>query len=320
MNGDRAPDVSIVVAMLNQQGTVEALVRRTCATLEARGNSFEIILVDDGSHDQTVAITRRLEEADARLHVFELTRNFGQAAALACGIFAARGAVVIQMDGDLQNPPEEIPKLLDAIDAGAGVATGRRAQRYESFARWLGSRVIHRLARLLTGAQIEDFGGNFKAYRRDVVEAMRGLWAPGKPLFPLAVWCGFTVSEVTVRHDPPWQGESRYRLRSLLRINADLITAFTTVPLAILGLAGAACLSLGALAVAIVWLQHRPSWLAAATAFALSIIGAVFFAAGVLGQYLGRVYKQVVGGEPAFVVRHGPRQDAARAPSGDGND
>jgi undecaprenyl-phosphate 4-deoxy-4-formamido-L-arabinose transferase len=313
MRNERAPQVSIVVALLDQQGTIEALVRRTCAALEANGRSFEILLIDDGSRDQTVALARRLEDADTRLGVFELTRNFGQAAALACGIFAARGAVVVQMDGDLQNPPEEIPTLLGAIDAGAAVATGRRAQRHEPFARWLGSRVVHRLARVLTGADIEDFGGNFKAYRRDVVEAIRGIWAPGKPLFPLALWLGFTVSEVTVRHDPPWQGESRYRLRSLLRINVDLITAFSTVPLAAIGLIGTGCLTVGMLGMVVVWLQRDPSWLAAGTVLTLVVVGAVFFAAGVLGLYLGRVYKQVAGGEPAFVVRAGPRRDTASA-------
>jgi undecaprenyl-phosphate 4-deoxy-4-formamido-L-arabinose transferase len=313
--GEARPEVSVVVALLDQEGTITELVRRASAVLEGLGKSFEIVLVDDGSRDRTVDLIRRLEADDARLRVFELTRNFGQAAALACGIFAARGAVVIQMDGDLQNPPEEIPKLVDAITAGAGVATGRRAARYEGVGRWLGSRAMHWLARLLTGARIEDFGGNFKAYRRDVVEATRRIWAPGKPFFPLTLWLGFPVAEVTVRHDPPWQGESRYTLRALLRINLDLVTAFTTVPLAALGIVGAVCLAAGALGTALCWLQPRPSLPGLATALALLGIGAVFFAAGVLGQYLGRVYRLVAGSEPAYVVRAGPRRGSAMADS-----
>jgi undecaprenyl-phosphate 4-deoxy-4-formamido-L-arabinose transferase len=307
---DAAPDVSVVVALLDQAGTIEELTRRTCDVLSGQGLSFEIVLVDDGSQDRTIEIVRRLEAANEHLRVFEFTRNFGQAAALACGIFAARGEVVIQMDGDLQNPPEEIPKLVDAVHAGAGVATGRRGTRYEGVLRWLGSRVMHWLARLLTGARIEDFGGNFKAYRRDVVEATRRIWAPGKPFFPLTLWLGFPVAEVTVRHDPPWRGESRYTLRSLLRINLDLVTAFTTLPLAVLGIIGIGCLSAGALWIAVCWLQAEPAPLSIITALTLVVVGAVFFAAGVLGQYLGRVYRLVASDGPAYVVRAGPLRTA----------
>jgi undecaprenyl-phosphate 4-deoxy-4-formamido-L-arabinose transferase len=303
------PEVSIVVALLDQEGTIEALVRRAVATLEACGRRFEIVLVDDGSRDRTVEIIRALEAEDERVRVFELTRNYGQAAALACGIFAARGAVVTQMDGDLQNPPEEVPKLLEAIAAGAGVATGCRGSRYEGALRWLGSRAMHWLARWLTGSRIEDFGGNFKAYRRDVVEAARSIWAPGKPFFPLTLWLGFPVTEVVVRHDPPWRGESRYTFARLLRINLDLVTAFTTVPLAALGVIGFACLGVGLLWTVICWLQRDPAPLAVGSALALVVVGANFVAAGVLGQYLGRVYRLVAGGGPAYVVGAGPRRD-----------
>ncbi len=301
-----APEVSIVVALLDQQATIGELVRRAIETLTAANRTFELILVDDGSRDRTVETVRGLEAADERVRVFEFTRNFGQAAALACGIFAARGALVVQMDGDLQNPPEEIPTLLAALAGGAAVATGRRGTRYETFGRWLGSRIIHRLARLLTGAEIDDFGGNFKAYRREVVEAVRQVWGPGKPFFPLALWLGFRVAEVTVRHDPPWEGRSRYTLRSLLRINVDLITAFTTVPLALLGGAGLASFGMGGVAAAVVLFQRHPSPLAIATAATLLIIGAIFFASGVLGQYLGRVYLRSAGSAAGYVLRAGP--------------
>jgi glycosyltransferase involved in cell wall biosynthesis len=307
-----APHVSVVVALLNQQATIEDLARRVRETLTARGWDFELVLVDDGSGDDTVAIIRRLEAADPHTRVFELARNFGQAAALACGIFAARGDVIVQMDGDLQNPPEEIPALLDAIAAGAAVATGRRGTRYETFGRWLGSRGIHWLARALTGAAIEDFGGNFKAYRRDVVEAVRHVWGPGKPFFPLALWLGYPVAEVTVRHDPPWHGESRYTLRSLLRINLDLITAFTTIPLALLGAVGLACAGCGALAVVAALLAHPPSPIGIVLAATLLVCGAVFIAAGVLGLYLGRVYALLAGSRAGYVVRAGPARDGAQ--------
>jgi undecaprenyl-phosphate 4-deoxy-4-formamido-L-arabinose transferase len=305
-----AADVSVVVPMWDEERTAAELVRRTCAALGARRLAFELILVDDGSRDGTAAILRELEAEDARVRVFEFTRNFGQVAALACGIFAARGRVVVTLDGDLQNPPEEIPKLLDASDMGAWVATARRAQRYERTWRWLGSRFVHELARALTGAPIRDFGGQFKAYRREVVEALRTVWSPGKPIFPLALWLGYPVAEVDVAHAPRPGGGSRYTLGALVRINLDLVTSFTTVPLVLLGAVGLAGAAAGLVGLALcAWLEPS-GWLAPAFALALFVVGGVWCAAGVLGLYLARVYKQVAG-TTAFALRRGPARDAA---------
>ncbi len=307
-DGHAVPEVSVVVPLLDEEASVDELLARTSAVLEERGVSFELVLVDDGSRDATAAKLRAAEATDPRLRVFELLRNFGQNAALACGIFEARGDVVVTIDADLQNPPEEIPRLLDAIDGGADVATGLRTQRYEGLVRWLGSRAMHWLARRLTGARIRDFGGQFKAYRRPVVEEVRRIWAPGKPLFPLALWLGFPVAEVPVRHEPRRSGDSRYNLRSLLRINVDLITSFSTLPLAAIGAVGALCLGAGLVGIAIcLWIPA--STFAQAASLTLLGVGALLLATGVLGQYLGRIYQQVAGRSPAFVVRRGPTSD-----------
>ncbi len=312
------PRISIVVPLLDEAGSVDALIDRTVAALEARGETFELVLVDDGSRDETLARLREREREDPRLRSFALTRNFGQAAALACGLFAARGEIVVTMDGDLQNPPEEIPRLLDAIEKGASVATARRAERHEPGWRWLGSRAVHTLARWLTGTEIQDVGGQFKAYRREVVDATTRIWAPGKPFFPLALWLGYPVSEVTVRHEPRHRGESRYGLVALVRVNLDLITSFTTFPLIALGALGAAGLGLGGLGVLLsLWLEPS-GWLAPAFALTLFGLGGVFSAAGVLGLYLARTYKRVSGGDPGYVVREGPLRDGNDGPGSGG--
>lgn len=308
------PDVSVVVPLLDEERSVAELVQRTCAALEAHRKSFELILVDDGSRDSTPVRLREMEAEDPRLRVFEFTRNFGQVAALACGLFAATGRVVVTIDGDLQNPPEEIPALLDAIDKGAWVATARRVQRYERTWRYLGSRIVHGLARVLTGAPIRDFGGQFKAYRSEVVDSLRSVWAPGKPIFPLALWLGHPVAEVDVAHAPRADGGSRYTLGALVRINLDLITSFTTVPLVLLGVVGFAGLVLGALGVALCALLGTEGWLAPATALAVFVLGGVWCSAGVLGLYLARVYKQVAG-TAAFALRRGPARDASPEPA-----
>jgi undecaprenyl-phosphate 4-deoxy-4-formamido-L-arabinose transferase len=300
--------VSVVAPLLDEERTVRELVERIATTLAARGLAYEIVLVDDGSRDATPVILREIEAANPRVRVFELTRNFGQAAALACGLFEARGDVVVTLDADLQNPPEEIPKLLDALAKGADIATAARAERHEGFLRWLGSRGIHWLARRLTGARVRDFGGQFKAYRRVALDATRRAWAPGKPFFPLALWLGFPVEEVVVAHVPRRSGASRYTLRSLLRINLDLVTAFSTAPLAALGVAGGLFLGAGFLGLALCLALRPADWLPGAASLTLLGVGAVLLAAGVLGQYLGRVYRQVAGGGPAYVVRRGPQR------------
>ena len=301
------PAVSVAVPLFNEEATIEELIERVRTTLEQRGASFEIVLVDDGSTDRTPELLARAAAADPRIRVRTLSRNFGQAAALCCGIFESSGDVVVTLDGDLQNPPEEIPRLLDALVPGVDVVTARRAVRHESAWRWAGSRAVHWIARLLVGIDIEDFGGQFKAYRREVVDATRTAWAPGKPFFALAAWLGFRVLEVPVHHEPRRSGRSRYNLLALVRLNADLITSFTTLPLAALAVLGAFSGVLGTIGVILCFAAGATAGFAAALSLLLLGLGGVFFAAASLGVYLARVYRTVAGSETGYVVRRRER-------------
>lgn len=301
------PAVSVAVPLFNEEATIEELIDRVRTTLEENGTSFEIVLVDDGSTDRTAELLERAAAADPRVRVRTLSRNFGQAAALCCGIFESSGDVVVTLDGDLQNPPEEIPRLLDALRPGVDVVTARRTARHETAWRWAGSRVVHWIARLLVGLDIEDFGGQFKAYRREVVDATRTAWAPGKPFFALAAWLGFRVVEVTVRHDPRRSGHSRYSLLALIRLNADLITSFTTLPLAALAVLGAACGLLGAIGTAWCLAAGGTFGLPEALSLLLLGLGGMFFATAALGVYLARVYRTVAGSATGYVVRQRER-------------
>lgn len=297
------PQVSVAVPLFNEAATVDELIARVKQTLEQRGATFEIVLVDDGSTDGTAELLARAAASDPRVRVRSLSRNFGQAAALCCGIFESRGDVVVTLDGDLQNPPEEIPRLLDALAPGVDVVTARRNARHESAWRLAGSRAVHWIARLLVGVEIQDFGGQFKAYRRDVIEATRTAWAPGKPFFALAAWLGFRVVEVPVRHDPRRSGESRYGLLALVRLNADLITSFTTLPLAALAVLGATCGLLGALGALWCLVAGGAFGFGAALSLLLLGLGGMFFATAALGVYLARVYRTVAGSPTGYVVR-----------------
>lgn len=304
MNDDAPrPAVSVAVPVFNEEATIDELVDRVRRTLEERGTSFEIVLVDDGSTDRTAERLARAAASDPRVRVRTLSRNFGQAAALCCGIFESRGDVIVTLDGDLQNPPEEIPRLLDALAPGVDVVTARRLARHENAWRLAGSRAVHWIARILVGIDIQDFGGQFKAYRREVVDATRTAWAPGKPFFALAAWLGFRVAEVPVRHDPRRAGGSRYNLLALVRLNADLITSFTTLPLAALAVLGALFGTLGAIGSVACMVAGGPFGFAEALSLLLLGLGGTFFATAALGVYLARVYRTVAGSPTGYVVR-----------------
>lgn len=308
------PRLSVVIPLYNEESTIEELLARLQAVLVARGEPFEIVLVDDGSTDGTAERLAAAAVADPRIRVCTLSRNFGQAAALCCGIFAAAGDVVVTMDGDLQNPPEEIPRLLDALTPDVDVVTARRSVRHEESWRLVGSRIVHWVARLLVGVDIEDFGGQFKAYRREVIDATRTAWAPGKPFFALAAWLGFRVREVPVRHDPRRSGRSRYGILSLVRLNADLITSFTTLPLAALALFALLTGAAGVLGVAACLASGATTGFGAALSLLLLGLSGVFTAAAALGVYLARVYRTVAGGPFGYVVRARERRAEDAAP------
>src|SRR5580765_7464134 len=204
-----APDVSVVVTVYNEAGCVEELYRRTVAAVEPGPRTFELIFIDDGSTDGTFAMLERLHGADPRVRAVRFKRNFGQHPAMHAGLARARGDIVVTMDGDLQNEPEDIPRLVAAVEDGADVASGRRVARKDSWGRTLPSRLINGMLRRFTGVAISDFGCAFNAYRRSVVVPM--LPAIGKQKFTKALVLsgGASVVEVDVGHTAR-SGSSRY--------------------------------------------------------------------------------------------------------------
>src|SRR3954468_6518744 len=169
-----APEVSVVVTLFNEGATIDELYRRTVAALDHGPRGYELIFVDDGSTDGTFAALERLHAADPRVRAVRFKRNFGQHPAMHAGLARARGDIVVTMDGDLQNQPEDIPRLVDAVEAGNDVASGRREARHDSWGRTLPSRMINGMLRRFTGVTISDFGCAFNAYRRTAVEPMLG--------------------------------------------------------------------------------------------------------------------------------------------------
>jgi undecaprenyl-phosphate 4-deoxy-4-formamido-L-arabinose transferase len=300
-----APDVSIVVTLYNEVGSVDALYRRTVAALEPGPRSFELIFVDDGSTDGTFAALERLHSADPRVRAVRFKRNFGQHPAMHAGLSRARGDVVVTMDGDLQNAPEDIPRLVEAVEAGNDVASGRRGARRDPLGRAFPSRLINGMLRRFTGVAISDFGCAFNAYRRGAVEPMLGSIGKQKFTKALVLSGGASVVEVDVAHAPR-QGPSRYTPLRLTRLALHVLAGFWPQPIQWIGIALGAVCSLLALALGtygvVYWIDEAnfpgPLFGGVAVLFVLGIQG---FILALIGEYLGRIQRDVEG-RPLYTI------------------
>jgi undecaprenyl-phosphate 4-deoxy-4-formamido-L-arabinose transferase len=300
-----APDVSVVVTVYNEAGCIEELYRRTLAAVEPGPRSFELIFVDDGSTDGTFAMLERLHRADPRVRAVRFKRNFGQHPAMHAGLSRARGDIVVTMDGDLQNAPEDIPRLVEAVEAGNDVASGRRSARKDPLGRALPSRVINGMLRRFTGVAISDFGCAFNAYRRSAVEPMLGAIGKQKFTKALVLSGGATVVEVDVAHAPR-SGPSRYSPLRLTRMALHVLAGFWPQPIQWIGVAlGVVCsllaLALGAYGV-VYWVDKAnfpgPLFGGVAVLFVLGIQG---FILALIGEYLGRIQRDVEG-RPLYTI------------------
>lgn len=303
------PALSVVVPVFNEEANLPELLRRLVAALEALGRSFEAILVNDGSRDRSLAILRDAAAADPRITVIDFNRNYGQHAAVFAGFEAARAPVIVTLDADLQNPPEEIAKLVAKTDEGYDVVGSVRVQRQDSLFRRLASRLVNKVTALATGVQLSDYGCMLRAYRREVVEALCRSQEVRTFIPVLADMFAGRVTEVPVAHAERAAGESKYSLWKLVKLQFDLMTSFTTWPLKLtmgLGLVMAAA----SMAVATVLVAGRliygHDWAVSGvfTLFAVQFffIGVLLFALGLQGEYIGRIYMQVRQ-RPRYVIR-----------------
>jgi undecaprenyl-phosphate 4-deoxy-4-formamido-L-arabinose transferase len=299
------PDLSVIVTLLDEERSLEELYRRTVTALEDYGASFELIFVDDGSRDGTFAVLERLHAADDRVRAVRFKRNFGQHPAMHAGLARARGDVVVTMDGDLQNAPEDIPRLVEAVLAGSDVASGRRAARHDSWGRTLPSRLINGMLRRFTGAPISDFGCAFNAYRRSAVVPMLG--AIGKQKFTKALILsgGASVVEVDVAHAAR-AGRSRYGPLRLTRLALHVLAGFWPQPIQWIGVAlGLLCTALatvlGVYGV-VYWIGEGdfPGPLLGGVAV-LFVLGMQGFILALVGEYLGRIHREVEG-RPLYTI------------------
>jgi undecaprenyl-phosphate 4-deoxy-4-formamido-L-arabinose transferase len=298
-------DISVVVTLYNEAASLDELYRRTVATLDPLERPYELIFVDDGSTDGTFAELERLHAADARVRAVRFKRNFGQHPAMHAGLARARGAIVVTMDGDLQNAPEDIPRLLAAVESGYDVASGRRVARRDSWGRTLPSRMINGMLRRFTGVQISDFGCAFNAYRREVVTPMLGAIGKQKFTKALVLSGGASVIEVDVDHAAR-AGASRYSPLRLTRLALHVLAGFWPQPIQVIGITlGVICTVaatvLGAYGIWF-WVDHSnfPGPLFGGVVL-LVVLGIQGFVLALVGEYLGRIQRDVEG-RPLYTI------------------
>jgi len=306
----RPPTLSIVIAVHNEEGNLEELHRRLLTVLSGIGRSYEIVYVDDGSTDRSLDLLLALRrQAEECVVVVELYRNYGQFRALTAGFERARGAVVVTLDADLQNPPEEIPRLLARLEEGDyDVVNGWRRNRQDSAFRRLASRVANRIAASLTGVKMRDYGCMLRAYKSDLVRQVAACHERSPYIPTLANALARRATEIEVAHAPRLSGESNYSLWKLIHLQYDMITSFSVLPLRWLSLLGLLVCVLAGLGGA--WVLAAPllgfgAPLTSAHALVVLLfllIGVMFLSLGFVGEYVGRIYNEVRP-RPRFVVR-----------------
>jgi glycosyltransferase involved in cell wall biosynthesis len=307
-------DLSVVVPFYDEQDAVEPFFRELLGCLDRLGKDAEVIAVDDGSHDRTFERLAAVHASDPRVRVIGLRRNFGQTAALAAGFAHARGHIVVTMDGDLQNDPADIPRLLATLDEGHDVVSGWRHERRDGrLDRVLPSQIANSIISRVTGVHLHDYGCGIKAYRREVVEALRLYGEMHRFLPAIAADLGARVTELPVNHRARTLGRSKYGLTRTVRVILDLLTVkflsdFSTRPIQVFGLVGLLATLVGGVMLLGLGIERiffgieltgRPIVL---LAIVLLITGLQFITFGLLGEMLARTYHESQG-KPVYVVR-----------------
>ena len=305
---------SIVVPIYNEQDTIDELYRAITSALDGFDPCYEMIMVDDGSTDASFGALQRLAALDVRLKVIRFRRNFGQTAAMSAGFDAAAGDIIIPMDGDLQNDPADIPRLIEKLGQGYDVVSGWRRDRKDTFiTRKIPSLLANSLISSLTGVHLHDYGCTLKAYRREVLDGINLYGEMHRFVPALASQVGAKVAEISVTHHPRRFGTSKYGISRTLRVILDLMTvkfllAYSTKPIQLFGKWGVytllAGLCSGTMTVYMKLFEHfsmNRNPLLILTAFLL-FMGVQFIVLGLLGELSARTYYEAQG-KPIYVIR-----------------
>lgn len=301
------PYLSIVVPVYNEESNLAPLMARLYPAVVATGKPFEILFTNDGSRDRSLDIMRDMIVQYPGVKVIEFNGNFGQHMAILAAFEMSQGQIVITLDADLQNPPEEIPRLVAEIEKGYDVVGSIRQKRQDSLFRKLASRIVNITTNKMTGMEMNDYGCMLRAYHRNIIENINRCGESTTFIPALAQTFAANPTEIEVAHAERAAGESKYSLYKLIRLNFDLMTGFSVVPLQLFALFGIIT-SVLSLAFAFFLLIRR--FIVGAevegvfTLFAILFffIGIIIMGIGIVGEYVGRIYQEVRK-RPRFVIR-----------------
>jgi glycosyltransferase involved in cell wall biosynthesis len=301
---DNGIDITVTIPIYNEAENIPVLYDRLCAALDALGRSWELVLVDDGSSDGSAQALDQIAGADQRVTVLHFRRNYGQTAAFMAGIDHARGAVIVPMDGDLQNDPADIAKLLGKLDEGYDVVSGWRKDRQDhAIKRNLPSRLANGLISRVSGVRLHDYGCSLKAYRREVLDGVK-LYGEMHRFVPIyASWNGARVTEMPVQHHPRLHGQSKYGLERVIKVVLDLIVVkflfrYASKPIYVFG--GFGLLSLTGSFIAGIWAIVLKFFFATSliqtplplVSLFLGAMGVLSILMGLLAEMLNRTYHE----------------------------
>src|SRR6202167_6532593 len=310
------PKLSVVIPVYNEEAVLPTLFARLYPALDALRISYEIVYVNDGSKDKSVALLRQqFQQRPRETRVVLFHATFGQHSAVMAGLAYSRGEYVVTLDADLQNPPEEIGKLVGKLDEGYDYVGTIRQQRQDSLWRRTLSKVINKIREWITPVRITDQGCMMRGYSRSVVTALNQTREVNTFIPALASLYAMKPIEVPIAHEERFAGRSKYSLYSLIRLNFDLITGFSVVPLQLFSMVGmlislASGLLFFVLLVRRIWLGSEAEGLFTLFAFVFFLIGVALFGIGLLGEYVGRIYAQVRE-RPRYMVQAVLEEDSA---------
>ena len=303
-----APEISVVIPVFNEEENLRELGERLIRTLTAMGRPFEIIFVDDGSTDGSWELLADLNRHyPQNIRALQFHRNFGQHQAIFAGFQAAKGKVMVTLDADLQNPPEEIPRLVAKLDEGYDTVGGWRENRQDSIFRRLPSQLVNTVMSRVTGVKLRDYGCMLRAYRRSVVDSINQCQESSSFIPALANLFAQRVAEIPVGHAERERGKSKYGIIKLLRLNFDLMTGFSNLPIHLVGFMGVTIAFLGLLFGFFLIIRRifvGPEVEGVFTLFAILFVfvGLNTLGLALIGEYVGRIYREVRG-RPRFVIR-----------------
>ncbi|MDC8759083.1 glycosyltransferase [Janthinobacterium fluminis] len=302
------PELSVVIPIYNEQAGLAALFARLYPALDAMRIGYEIVFVNDGSRDNSVSIlAEQFRQRPDVTRVVLFNGNYGQHMAILAGFEAARGEIMVTLDADLQNPPEEIHNLVAKMREGYDYVGSIRRKRQDSAWRTLASKMMNRIREKITNIKITDQGNMLRAYGRNVIDLVNQCAEVNTFVPALAYTFARKPTEITVEHEERAAGESKYSLYSLIRLNFDLVTGFSLIPLQMFSMLGMALSAGSALLVAFLLLRRFALGAEAEGVFTLFAIafffmGVILFGIGLLGEYVGRIFQQVRA-RPRYVVQ-----------------